>query len=201
MSIEQNIKTAEEHLEAEANRELDRLLATLVEDSIYEECLLEKPVQGKTAIAEYYQELWKAFPDFTYVVTNRVADESSVIYEMTFRGTHTGPFRGIPPDPEIGGNQGSHCVPDAEWQGIGGTHLPGQRLAPDAARFLSRCRERLRPVPLLAHAPPPLSHHHVPPRISLRSRVSTAGVERSRRLRSRGPRSCGGYRRRLGQAW
>ena len=46
MSIEENIKTAEEHLEAEANRELDRLLGTLVDDSVYEESLLEKPVQG-----------------------------------------------------------------------------------------------------------------------------------------------------------
>ncbi|MFQ5539793.1 MAG: nuclear transport factor 2 family protein, partial [Candidatus Binatia bacterium] len=94
MSVEENIKTAEEHLEAEANRELDRLLGTLVEDCVYEESLLEKPVQGKKEIAEYYHELWRGFPDFTYIVTNRVADESCVIYEMTFRGTHTGTFRG-----------------------------------------------------------------------------------------------------------
>lgn len=97
MSIEENIKTAEEHLTAEANRELDRLLGTLVDDSVYEESLLEKPVQGRVAIVRYYEELWKGFPDFTHEVTNRVADESCVIYEMTFRGTHTGPFRGIPP--------------------------------------------------------------------------------------------------------
>lgn len=119
MSIEANIKTAEEHLEAEANRELDRLLGTLAEDSIYEESLLEKPVQGKAAIAEYYQELWKAFPDFTYVVTNRVADESSVIYEMTFRGTHTGPFRSIPPTGRLGEIKGVIVFPMRNGKALG----------------------------------------------------------------------------------
>lgn len=97
MSIAENIKTAEEHLEAESKRELDRLLGTLAEECVYEENLLKRSVRGKEEVAQYYEELWQAFPDVTYVVTNRVADEACVIYEMTFRGTHTGPFRGIPP--------------------------------------------------------------------------------------------------------
>lgn len=119
MSVEENIKTAEEHLEAEAKRELDRLLETLVEDSVYEESLLEKPVQGKAEIAEYYQALWRGFPDFTYVVTNRVADEACVIYEMTFRGTHTGPFRGIPPTGRQGEIKGVIVFPMKDGKALG----------------------------------------------------------------------------------
>ena len=119
MSVEENIKTAEEHLEAEANRELDRLLGTLVEDCVYEESLLEKPVQGKTEITEYYHALWKGFPDFKYVVTNRVADESCVIYEMTFRGTHTGPFRGIPPTGRSGEIKGVVVFPMRDGKALG----------------------------------------------------------------------------------
>ena len=119
MSVEENIKTAEEHLEAEAKRELDRLLETLAEDSVYEESLLEKPVQGKAEIAEYYQALWRGFPDFTYVVTNRVADEACVIYEMTFRGTHTGTFRGIPPTGRTGEIKGVIVFPMMDGKALG----------------------------------------------------------------------------------
>lgn len=96
MSIEQNLRTAEEHLQAEAARQLERLLATLVDDCTYEDSLLSGRVQGKEAVRRYYLELWNAFPDFSFEVTNRVADERCVVYEMTFRGTHCGPFRGIP---------------------------------------------------------------------------------------------------------
>lgn len=96
MTAAENIRVAEEHLAAEANRELSRLLATLHDDSVYEESLLEASARGRDAIGRYYQDLWAAFPDFTYEVTNRVADDRCVIYEMTFRGTHAGPFRGIP---------------------------------------------------------------------------------------------------------
>lgn len=96
MTVAENIRVAEEHLEAEAKRELDRLLGTLHDEAVYEESLLEVPARGRDAIGQYYRELWAAFPDFTYEVTNRVADERCVIYEMTFGGTQVGPFRGIP---------------------------------------------------------------------------------------------------------
>ncbi|MFQ5839144.1 MAG: hypothetical protein ACE5HK_00305 [Candidatus Methylomirabilales bacterium] len=55
MSIDANIKTAEEHLEAD--RELDRLFGTLTEDCVHEESLLAAPVRGKADAARYYQEL------------------------------------------------------------------------------------------------------------------------------------------------
>ncbi len=86
MSIAENIKTAEEHLEAESKRELDRLLGTLAEECVYEENLLKRSVRGKEEVAQYYEELWQAFPDVTYVVTNRVADEACVIYELRRNG-------------------------------------------------------------------------------------------------------------------
>lgn len=119
MSVEKNIRTAEEHLEAEAQRELDRLLGTLTENCIYEETLLGTPIQGKTEVARYYQELWRGFPDFTYVVTNRVADGACVIYEMTFRGTHTGTFRGIPPTGRRGEIKGVVVFPMKEGKALG----------------------------------------------------------------------------------
>ncbi|KRT69854.1 MAG: hypothetical protein XU15_C0008G0078 [candidate division NC10 bacterium CSP1-5] len=119
MLVEENIRVTEEHLEAEANRELARLLGTLADDSVYEESLLEAPVRGKAAIAGYYRELWKGFPDFSYIVTNRVADDSCVIYEMTFRGTHTGTFRGIPPTGRSGEIKGVVVFPMKNGKALG----------------------------------------------------------------------------------
>lgn len=119
MSIAENIKTAEEHLEAESKRELDRLLGTLAEECVYEENLLKRSVRGKEEVAQYYEELWQAFPDVTYVVTNRVADEACVIYEMTFRGTHTGPFRGIPPTGRQGEIKGVIVFPMKDGKALG----------------------------------------------------------------------------------
>jgi steroid delta-isomerase-like uncharacterized protein len=95
MSIEDNVRVAEEHLDAEQHRDLDRLLATLTDDCVYEDSLLDEPVRGKDAVRRYYLDLWRAFPDFEFEVTNRVADESSVIYEMVFRGHQRGDFRGL----------------------------------------------------------------------------------------------------------
>ena len=95
MSIEDNIRVAEEHLDAEAHRDIERLLDTLTDDCVDEDSLLDEPVRGKDAVRRYYLDLWRAFPDFDFEVTNRVADETSVIYEMVFRGHHTGDFRGL----------------------------------------------------------------------------------------------------------
>jgi steroid delta-isomerase-like uncharacterized protein len=99
---------------------------------VYEESLLEAPVRGKTAIADYYQELWRGFPDFTYVVTNRVADEACVIYEMTFRGTHTGTFRGIRPTGRSGEIKGVVVFPMEDGKAT------GERIYLDAFSLLTQ---------------------------------------------------------------
>lgn len=130
MSREDNIRIAEEHLEAESKRELGRLLETLTEDCLYEESLLERPIQGKLDIERYYKELWEGFPDFTYTVTNRVADEHTVVYEMTFRGTHTGPFRGIPPTGRSGEVKGVVVFPMKDGRAT------GERIYIDGLSFL-----------------------------------------------------------------
>lgn len=52
-------------------------------------------------------------------MTNRVADESCVIYEMTFRGTHTGTFRGIPPTGRRGEIKGVVVFPMKDGKALG----------------------------------------------------------------------------------
>lgn len=158
MSVEENIKTAEEHLEAEANRELDRLLGTLAEDSIYEESLLEKPIQGKPAIAGYYQELWLGFPDFTYVVTNRDDLSRDAYWD----------FSRHPSNREERRDQRDRRFPYEGRQGVGRADIRGQLLAPHPARGPAQAREPFRPLALLPAPPPPLPHLSLPSPLSSR---------------------------------
>jgi steroid delta-isomerase-like uncharacterized protein len=132
MSIEQNIQTAEAHLQAEAGRNLKGLLATLVEDCTYEDSLLPEPIRGRDAVAAYYKELWTGFPDFAFQVTNRVADESSVVYEMTLRGTQTGPFRGLPATGRSGELKAVVVFPMQDGKAL------GERIYLDSMSFMNQ---------------------------------------------------------------
>ena len=131
-SIEQNVKTAEAHLQAEESRDLPGLLATLVEDCIYEDSLLPAPIRGREAVADYYRELWSGFPNFTYEVTNRVADQSNVVYEMTLRGTHTGTFRGLPASGRSGELKAVVVFPMQDGKAL------GERIYLDSMSFMTQ---------------------------------------------------------------
>lgn len=41
--------------------------------------------------------LESGFPDFSMTVEDEVAEGSKVVHRTTFRGTHSGPFYGLPP--------------------------------------------------------------------------------------------------------
>jgi steroid delta-isomerase-like uncharacterized protein len=94
---ERNIRRWLEHVLAENRRDLDRLIATLADDAVYEIVPLKKFWRGKDEIREFYLGLWAALPDVKLDLRSRVADEHYVVEESHVRGTHTGPLFGIPP--------------------------------------------------------------------------------------------------------
>jgi steroid delta-isomerase-like uncharacterized protein len=94
---ERNIRRWLEHVLAENRRDLDRLIATLADDAVYEIVPLKKFWRGKDEIREFYQGLWTALPDVKLDLRSRVADEHYVVEESHVRGTHTGLLFGIPP--------------------------------------------------------------------------------------------------------
>lgn len=59
--------------------------------------------RGPAGIKQYVTELRAAFPDLHITIDDQVADGDKVVTRWTARGTHTGPFQGIPPT----GKQGS----------------------------------------------------------------------------------------------
>jgi steroid delta-isomerase-like uncharacterized protein len=46
---------------------------------------------------EFFRSFVDAFPDMRFTIEDMVAEEDRVAVRLTFRGTHTGPFQGIPP--------------------------------------------------------------------------------------------------------
>lgn len=53
--------------------------------------------QGREGTRQLFSMLHNAFPDIRAEINNVVAQDDKVVFHMTWRGTHTGPFMGIPP--------------------------------------------------------------------------------------------------------
>jgi steroid delta-isomerase-like uncharacterized protein len=132
MAAEDNVQTTEYHLKAEDARDLSALLATLTDDCVYEDSLLDGPVVGKPAVADYYRDLWRAFPDFSYTVTNRVADDSCVIYEMTLSGRQAADFRGFPASGRMGVLKAAVVFPMRDGKAM------GERIYIDGLSFVTQ---------------------------------------------------------------
>jgi steroid delta-isomerase-like uncharacterized protein len=53
--------------------------------------------QGREAYKRFVIEMRTAFPDLRITVEDQVAEGDKVVTRWRARGTHTGPFQGIPP--------------------------------------------------------------------------------------------------------
>lgn len=53
--------------------------------------------QGREAYRQFVVEMRTAFPDFKMTVEDQVAEGDKVVTRFRARGTHAGPFQGIPP--------------------------------------------------------------------------------------------------------
>jgi steroid delta-isomerase-like uncharacterized protein len=52
---------------------------------------------GREGTKQLFSSLHIAFPDIRAEIEDVVAQDDKVVFHMTWRGTHTGPFMGIPP--------------------------------------------------------------------------------------------------------
>lgn len=94
---ELNLRRWTEHVLAENRRDLERLIATLADDAVYEIVPLNKKWSGKEEIRDFYHMLWTALPDVKLDLKSQVADDHFVVEESHVHGTHTGPLFGIAP--------------------------------------------------------------------------------------------------------
>jgi len=68
--------------------------AALAPDSVYDEVGTSRRIQGVAAIIPCWQAWKQAMPDVKGTVTQAFASANSVVLEVTWIGTHTGPLQG-----------------------------------------------------------------------------------------------------------
>ena len=106
MAISERVKTVREHVKAENAGDLDAALATFKHPR-YEYVATDEVYNGPEEVLAHWRELNRAFPDQqTEIVKLRRADDT-VVMEGIFRGTHSGPLRGLRPPAGASSNPSS----------------------------------------------------------------------------------------------
>jgi steroid delta-isomerase-like uncharacterized protein len=92
MAEQELIATARETIEAFNAADWDRLRALQTEDCVYNELGTQRQFQGPDEFVRVMQGWKQAFPDVQGTVTNAIASGNTVALEISWKGTHTGPF-------------------------------------------------------------------------------------------------------------
>ena len=86
-----------EHVRAESEHDMEALLSGMTPDCFNDVAGVPRPFVGREQTAERYRRHWEGFPDFAVRVRRILcADESCVVTENEWRGTHLGTFLGWP---------------------------------------------------------------------------------------------------------
>ena len=98
MSISaKRIAALREHIRAESAHDIDALIGGMTPDCFNDVVGAPEPFVGPAQTAERYRKHWKGFPDLTVRVRRILCvDESCVVTENEWRGTHLGTFMGWP---------------------------------------------------------------------------------------------------------
>lgn len=92
---EQNlISTARGVVDAFNASDWERCKAAMTSDCFYDEVSTTREMRGIGEIIRCFEEWKLAMPDVTGTVTNACAAGNTVILELTWKGTHTGPLHG-----------------------------------------------------------------------------------------------------------
>ena len=85
------------HSIAEDRRDIDGLIATLAPTSVYELITTGQRWEGHDGARAFYTELFAAFPDNRFALTEIVVGPQGVFEVATLTGTNAGPWGGAPP--------------------------------------------------------------------------------------------------------
>jgi predicted ester cyclase len=85
------------HSIAEDARDIDGLVATLSEDCVYEIVPTGQRWEGHAGARAFYSELFGAFPDNTFALSEIVIGPQGAFEVATLTGTNQGPWAGVPP--------------------------------------------------------------------------------------------------------
>ena len=85
------------HSIAEDRRDVDGLIATLAPECTYELVPTGQRWDGHDGARRFYRELFEAFPDNAFALTDIVIGPQGVFEVATLTGTNLGPWAGAPP--------------------------------------------------------------------------------------------------------
>ena len=85
------------HSIAEDRRDIDGLIATLAPDCLYEIVGTDLRWEGHDGARAFYTELFAAFPDNVFALTDIVIGPQGVFEAVVLEATHLGPFAGHEP--------------------------------------------------------------------------------------------------------
>jgi predicted ester cyclase len=83
------------HSIAEDRRDIDGLVATLTSDCVYEIAGSGLAWRGHAGARAFYSELFAAFPDNHFTLTDIVIGPQGVFEAVVLEATHVGPFGGL----------------------------------------------------------------------------------------------------------
>jgi predicted ester cyclase len=85
------------HSIAEDRQNIDDLIATLAADCVYEIVPTGQRWEGHAGARAFYTELFGAFPDNRFALSEIVVGPQGVFEVATLTGTNQGPWAGVPP--------------------------------------------------------------------------------------------------------
>ncbi len=85
-----------DHVEAENAGDLHTALLSFKHPR-YEYVATDEVYDGPDAVMDHWVELGKAFPDQLVEILDLHSSDDTVLMEAVARGTHQGPYRGLPP--------------------------------------------------------------------------------------------------------
>ncbi len=92
LTTDELAKIARDQIDAFNKSDWEQMRALLTSDARYHELGTERKIEGPDQIIELFKGWKTAFPDAAGTVTNAVASGNSVVLEVTWTGTHTGPL-------------------------------------------------------------------------------------------------------------
>jgi steroid delta-isomerase-like uncharacterized protein len=94
--IQARMAIVDEHIRCENLHDLDAVMATFGMDARYDDEPWADHRTGRDGVRSYYIELMRALPDLAIEVKHWHVAAETLVVEVTIRGTHLGPWRGLP---------------------------------------------------------------------------------------------------------
>jgi steroid delta-isomerase-like uncharacterized protein len=94
MAEQELIQIARGIVDAFNNGDVDAATSSLAANGVYNEIGTKRKLEGQAAVSEALRGWREAMPDVKGTVTNAFASGNSVVLEVRWEGTHTGPLQG-----------------------------------------------------------------------------------------------------------